>query len=141
MECYKRCLSVWGGIAVLGAGILAVLVGILFGFGLLPLITPVVYALIAVALVGAALFSAAAVLAGRNPRLLRCLSRTAGQWIAGFIGTLASALAVLSFIAVAPAWLGGVLIGLLTLFTALLFIGWARHAVCAGDAQSVGTME
>ena len=123
------CVGAW--IAPLLAGALAVLIGILFGFGMLPLFDAVVYALLAFGALGAVLFVASLYApAGRAG----CTALAGRTWIAGFIGTIASALSLLSFVGIAPAWLAGVLVGFLTLFTALLLIGLARFALCAADS-------
>lgn len=131
MGCNTGCRPSPCGVAVFGAFALAVLIGILFGFGLLPLFDSVVYVLIGIGVVFAALFlAAAAVTAGRERFYGCCLGRSARTWVVGFVGTIASALAVLAFVGIAPAWLGGILVGLLTLFVALLLIAVVCYAFC-----------
>ena len=131
MTSHSSCPLLTGWAAVILAGALGILIGILFGFGLLPFIPTIVYVLIGLGALGAFLFVLALVTPAYRTG---CVSRNARSWIAGFIGTVASALSVLAFVGVAPAWLAGTLVGFLTLFTALLLIGIARFALCAAGA-------
>lgn len=128
MTSHSSCPFLTGWTAVILAGALAILIGILFGFGLLPFIPTLVYVLIGLGALGTILYVSALVTAAYRTG---CVSRTARGWIAGFVGTIAAALAALAFVGIAPAWLAGTLVGFLTLFTALLLIGIARFALCA----------
>lgn len=135
MTSHSSCPFLPGWAAAVLAGALAILIGILFGFGLLPFIPTLVYVLIGLGALGAILFVAALVTPAYRTG---CVSRTARGWIAGFVGTIAAALAVLAFVGIAPAWLAGTLIGLLTLFTSVLLISITRFALCAAGAGVSG---
>ena len=133
MGCNTDCRPSFCGVAVFGAFVLAIVIGILFGFGILPLFDAGVYALIGIGAFFAALFVAAAGFSCRNRLCGCCFGRAARTWIIGAVGTVASALSVLAFVGIAPAWLAGVLVGLLTLFTALLLIAILCYAFCTAD--------
>ena len=128
MNSHSSCPFLPGWAAAVFAGALAILIGILFGFGLLPFIPTLVYAVLFLGALGAILFFTALVTPAYRTG---CVSRTARGWIAGFIGTVAAALAALAFVEIAPAWLAGTIVGFLTLFTAVLLIGITRFALCA----------
>ncbi len=132
MTSHSSCPFVPGWAAVILAGALGILIGILYGFGLLPFIPTLAYVLLGFGALGAILFVASLVTPAYRTG---CVSRTARGWIAGFIGTIAAAFAVLAFVGIAPAWLAGTLVGFLTLFAALLLIGIARFALCAAGAS------
>lgn len=131
MTCNSSCPFLPGWAVVILAGALAILIGILFGFGLLPFIPTLAYVLIGLGALGAILFVAALITPAYRTG---CVARTARGWIAGFVGTIAAALAVLAFVGIAPAWLAGTLVGFLTLFASLLLIGITRFALCAAGA-------
>ena len=133
MTSNSSCPFLPGWAAVVAAGALGILIGILFGFGLLPFIPTVVYVLIGLGALGAILFVSALVTPAYRTG---CVARTARGWITGFVGTIAAALAVLSFVGIAPTWLAGTLVGFLTLFGGLLLLGIFRFALCVAGALS-----